>query len=85
MNNERPMILDIEDFKQGLISMINEVMQVKNIPCFILEPIVNELAAQVSMGAKAELERARQQEAMKEKANESNKMHNDEQSVVQAD
>lgn len=77
MNNERSMILDIEDFKQQMIAVINEAIQVKNVPCFILEPIVNELAAQVGMGAKAELERARQQEAMKEKANESNTMHND--------
>jgi len=81
MNNERPMILDIEDFKQQIVAIINEAMQVKNIPCFILEPIVNELAAQVSMGAKAELERARKQEA-KEKANESDRMYNDKQSVV---
>ena len=63
MNNKRPMILDIEDFKQQIIATINEAVWVKNIPCFILEPIMNELAAQVSMGAKAELERARQQEA----------------------
>ena len=82
MNNERPMILDIEDVKQQMFAVINEAMQVKKIPCFMLEPIMNNLASQVSMGAQAELERARQQEAMKEKINESDKMHNDKQPVV---
>lgn len=62
MNNERPMILEIEDFKQQIIAIINEAMQVKKIPCFILEPIMNDFVTQVGMGAKAELERARQQE-----------------------
>jgi methionyl-tRNA synthetase len=63
MSNERPMILELEDFKQQLAALLNEVTQVKKIPCFILEPIMNEFAAQVSVGAKAELEYAKKQEA----------------------
>jgi methionyl-tRNA synthetase len=63
MSNERPMILELEDFKQQLAALLNEVTQVKKIPCFILEPIMNEFAAQVSVGAKTELEYAKKQEA----------------------
>ena len=83
----RPLILDVNDTKQTLIQTINDAINVKKIPCFMLEPFLSELLSQVRTGAQEELARARQQEAlMKEvKKNESDKMHNDKQSVVQAD
>ena len=66
MNNsedKRPLILEIEDVKQSLIQIINEAIQVRGIPCFILEPVLNNLVTQVRLGYKEELERVKKQES----------------------
>lgn len=68
MNNtqeQRPLILEVEDVKQSLIQTINEAVR-RGVPCFILEPIMNDLTTQVKMGAKEELLRVQKQEVKKE-------------------
>ena len=70
MNNtqeQRPLILEVEDVKQEMIQLVNQAIQ-RGIPCFILEPIMSDLTTQVKMGAKEELARAQQQETKKEAA-----------------
>lgn len=84
MNNkkqtQRPLILDVNDTKQTLVQVINEAINIKKIPCFILESFLNELLAQIRVGTQEELARARQQESLMNKEvnqDEPDKMHND--------
>jgi hypothetical protein len=71
MNNEtsnRPLVLEMDDTKKALVQIINEAIQVKGIPCFLMEYILSEIATQVHNGAKDEREFARKQIQSKEGA-----------------
>ncbi len=59
--NTRSMVIEVDEFKQELIRLINDAVRVRRIPYFILEPILNDYSAQVREGAKEELAYAKQQ------------------------
>ena len=71
MNNEknpRPLVLEMDDTKMALIQIVNETIQVKGIPCFLMEYIWNDIGAQIHNGAREEREVARKQIENKEGA-----------------
>lgn len=58
----RPLILEVDDAKQQIFQTINEAIQVRGIPCVILEPILNDILTQVRLRAREELTIAKQHE-----------------------
>lgn len=60
----RPIILDIEEYKTNLIQCINDAIQ-KGIPCYLMEPILSDVYGQVKGMAQKELAMAKEQ--MKDK------------------
>lgn len=52
----KPIILEIQDVRIGLINIINNAVQKKGVPCYFLEPIIADLYRQVQAQAKVELE-----------------------------
>lgn len=65
MNNEkstRPLVLELDDTKKALIQVVNEAIQVKGIPCFLMEYVWNEIGAQIRSGANEEREFAKKQQ-----------------------
>lgn len=71
MNNEtntRPLVLEMDDTKKALAQIVNEAIQVKGIPCFLMECIWNDIGAQIHNGAREEREFARKQTENKEGA-----------------
>lgn len=61
ISNNKPLILELEEAKTEIIASINNALQNHNLPCYLLEPIVSALAAQIKEGAKSELEMAKAQ------------------------
>ena len=58
---ERPLVLRLREAKEQITATVNAVMQAQGLPCFLIEPIVTELLAQVRATAQAEYERAKAQ------------------------
>lgn len=58
----RPLILEIEDAKTGIINSANSALK-RGLPCYIVADILDRVLSQIREGAKAELEAARAQEA----------------------
>ena len=54
----KPIILEIQDVRIGLINIINNAVQKKGVPCYFLEPVIADLYRQVKAQAKVELEQA---------------------------
>ena len=59
---QRPIILEMDDAKRELVQCINNIMQNHKLSCYLLEPMVAELYAQIKATAKQELAQARGQE-----------------------
>ena len=59
--NNKPFILEMEETKMELIKVINNAIQERKIPCYIVDTLLAEIVAQVKEGAKNELAAARQQ------------------------
>ena len=55
----RPFILEVDEAKKEFIQVINNAIQVRNLPCYIIEMILTDLHAQIKEGAKNELEMAK--------------------------
>ena len=53
--NNRPLILEIDETKQDLIQVINNAIQVRQLPFYILDMILSDVHRQVSDAAKAEI------------------------------
>lgn len=66
--NARPLVLEMDDTKKALAQVINEAIQVKGIPCFLMEYIWDEIGMQLHRGASEEREFARKQTENKEGA-----------------
>lgn len=64
----RPLVLEMDDTKRALIQIVNEAIQVKGIPCFLMEYILSDIAGQVHNGAREEREFAMKQIQNKEGA-----------------
>jgi hypothetical protein len=51
----------MEETKMELIKVINNAIQERKMPCYIIDSILSEIGAQIKEGAKNELAIARQQ------------------------
>lgn len=60
-NNERPIILEIEDFKQNLLAIVNRTVGVKGVPYYFIESILSEVYKEVRNKAQQELAMVRKQ------------------------
>lgn len=58
---QKPFILEMDEAKQEFIQVINNAIQVRKLPCYILDILLSEISAQIKEGAKQELAMARQQ------------------------
>ena len=57
----KPLILEIDEAKREFIQVINNAIQVRNLPCYIISMVLDDLHAQIKDGAKSELEMAKAQ------------------------
>ena len=58
---QKPFILEMEEAKLEIIQVINNAIQVRKLPCYMIDMILSEIGAQVKDGAKQELAMAKQQ------------------------
>lgn len=58
---QKPFILEMDEAKAEIIQVINNAIQVRKLPCYILDTLLSEVCAQIKEGAKQELAMARQQ------------------------
>lgn len=57
----KPLILEIDEVKKEFIQVINSAIQVRKLPCYIIDMVLTDLHAQIKDGAKSELEMAKAQ------------------------
>ena len=62
----RPFILEVDEAKKEFIQVINNAIQVRKLPCYIIEMILTGLHGQIKEGAKGELEMAKAQMVQQE-------------------
>ena len=68
---QKPFILEIEEVKAEIIQAINNAINVRGIPFYILDLILSDAYGQVKDAAKAELMQAQaQMKALEQKAEE---------------
>lgn len=58
---QKPLILEIDEAKQEIIQVINNAIQVRKLPCYLLLPIIENLYRDIQAGAQNELTMARKQ------------------------
>lgn len=58
---QKSIILEMDEAKLEIIQVINNAIQVHNLPCYIVDMILSDIVAQIKAGAKQELTMARQQ------------------------
>ena len=58
---QRPFIVEVDEVKSEMIQIINNAIQVRKLPCYIIDMMLSEISAQIKDGAKQELAMARQQ------------------------
>lgn len=57
----KPLILELEEAKQELRRCMNDILQKHGLNCYLIEPAVADLYAQVRAGAQNELAQAMEQ------------------------
>ena len=68
MKNDRELILRMTEAEQELVDAANAIMQKYNLPCFLVEPMVGRIHAQLQQGKQMELTQAKEREAALEAA-----------------
>lgn len=58
---QRPLIVEIDEAKKEIIQVINNAINVHRLPCYFVDMILSDIAAQVQEGAKNELAMAKAQ------------------------
>ena len=58
---QKSIILEIEEAKMELIQNVNDIMARHNLPCYLLEPTCKEIYEQMKAGAQNELKQAKAQ------------------------
>lgn len=58
---QKPIILEMDEAKAEIIQVINNAIQARKIPCYMLDMILSEISAQIKEGAKNELTMLKQQ------------------------
>lgn len=64
----KPFILEIDEAKKEFIQVINNAIQVRKLPCYIISMILDDLRAQIKDAANSELEMAKAQVSKEEVA-----------------
>ena len=64
----RPFILEVDEAKKELIQVINNAIQVRKLPCYIIEMMLENLHSQIKEGVRSELEMAKAQVKQDEEA-----------------
>ena len=59
MNNNKPLIMEIEEAKKELNAFIEQISTVHNLPCYLLELIVGDVLTRLQNGKQLELEAAK--------------------------
>jgi hypothetical protein len=59
--NKKSFILEMDEAKAEIIQVINNAIQVHQLPCYIVDMILGEICSQIKEGAKQELGMAKQQ------------------------
>jgi hypothetical protein len=57
----KPLILELEEAKNEIAQSVNIILQNHKIPCYLIEPTIADILAQVREVAKNELAMAREQ------------------------
>lgn len=70
---EKPTILLIDETKKELFTIVNNAIQ-SGVPCYFLEPILTNILGQIQVGAKTELEKAKEMYKKEETKDENNSM-----------
>ena len=58
---QKPFILEMDEAKTEIIQVINNAIQVRKLPLYLLDMMLSEISTQIKEGAKQELAVARQQ------------------------
>lgn len=66
----KPLVITLNEVKTAMASVINGAIQQENLPCYLLEPIMAELLAQLRDGARGELQMAIQEQMQNENTEE---------------
>lgn len=59
----KPFILELDEAKLEIIQVINNAIQVRKLPCYLIDMILSEISTQIKEGAKNELTMLKQQMA----------------------
>lgn len=68
MGNNRDLILRMTEAEQELVDSVNAVIQKHSLPCFLVEPMVGRIYAQLQQGKQLELVQAKEREVALEAA-----------------
>jgi hypothetical protein len=52
---QKPLILEIDEAKKELTQCVNYIMQEHGLPCYLVDMLLSNIAAQIKEGAKNEL------------------------------
>ena len=58
---QKPFILEMDEAKADIIQAINNAIQVRKLPCYLIDMILSDIGSQIKEGAKQELAMARAQ------------------------
>ena len=58
----KPLVIRLKEAKEFLIAAVNATIKEKDLPCYLIEPIIAEVHNQVSAAATKEYESAKQLE-----------------------
>lgn len=58
---QKPFIVEMEEAKLEIIQVVNNAIQVRKLPCYLLLPIIENIYREIQAGAQNELAMARQQ------------------------
>lgn len=57
---EKPFVIEIDETKRDLVSVIDAATQIRKIPCYLLEMLLSDVLSQVQEVARKEREFAKQ-------------------------
>ena len=58
---QKPLILEIEEAKMEIVEVVNKAIQVRKLPCYMVDLILQGIMAQVKDGVRNELEMIKEQ------------------------
>jgi hypothetical protein len=58
---QKPFILEMDEAKTEIIQVINKAIQVRKLPCYLIDMLMSEIGASIKEGAKQELAMAKAQ------------------------